>query len=328
MGATDAPQRGEEQYAVSTTNLAGPPMTFDEFDRLFEQLKNWGRWGADDQHGALNLITPERVREAAALVRAGRSVSLSLPWDKEVGPDNPSPAQHRMTGYPSTFRIGAISFALDFVGMEMHGDAHSHIDAICHALYRDRMYNGRGPETLSERGGSFGAQEITEHGIVGRGVMLDIPRLRGVKWIEPGEAIMAEELEAAERAQNVRLQSGDILLLRTGHHRKRLDEGAWDASVAKAGLYPTAMALLHERGVAVLGADGDGDAVPSATENVPYPIHALGIAAMGMHFMDSLQFEELAPVCEQEQRWAFLLVIAPLRVVGATGSPVNPIAIF
>lgn len=304
------------------------PRNLGEFEQLFQELSNWGRWGADDQRGALNLITPERVRAAAALVRSGRTVSLSLPWNTEVGPDNPSPAQHRMTGFPDQWRAGEISFALDFVGMEMHGDSHSHIDAICHALYRGRMYNGRAADTLSAAGGSFGAQEVTEHGIVGRGVLLDIPRLHGVQWIEPGEAIMPEELEAAEQAQRVRLQEGDILLLRTGHHRKRLDEGAWDASVSKAGLYPTAMPLLRERGVAVLGADGDGDTVPAATDGVGYPIHALGIAAMGMHFMDSLQFEELAPLCEEEQRWEFLLVIAPLRVVGATGSPVNPIAIF
>ncbi|MEO8262347.1 MAG: cyclase family protein, partial [Pseudolysinimonas sp.] len=160
------------------------------------------------------------------------------------------------------------------------------------------------------------------------GVLLDIPRLRSVKWLEPGEMVMADELLAAEAAQGVRLRTGDILYFRTGHHRRRLELGAWDASVAKAGLHSTAMTLLHERQIAAFGADGDGDAVPNDCEAVMYPIHTLGMNAMGLHFMDSLQFEDLAEACENEKKWEFMTVVAPLRLERGTGSPVNPIAIF
>ena len=140
--------------------------------------------------------------------------------------------------------------------------------------------------------------------------------------------IRAEELIEAENAEGVQFSGGDILYLRTGHHRRRLELGPWDAAVAKAGLHSTAMTLLHERQIAAFGADGDGDAVPNDCDSVIYPIHALGVNAMGLHFLDSLQFEDLAKACEEERRWEFMTVIAPLRLERGTGSPVNPIAIF
>jgi kynurenine formamidase len=168
-------------------------------------------------------------------------------------------------------------------------------------------------------------------GIIGRGVLLDIPRLRGVKWLEPGEAVMSEELEAAEKAQGVSLDEGDIFLFRTGHHRRRLELGPWNNSYAgegRAGLHPTTMLMLHKRKVAAFLPDGDGETVPSNVEGVVSPIHALQISAMGMACADSLQFEDLVKVCEREQRWEFMVVIAPLRLPGGTGSLFNPLAIF
>jgi kynurenine formamidase len=139
---------------------------------------------------------------------------------------------------------------------------------------------------------------------------------------------MRDELEAAERSQGVRIDEGDIVLLRTGHARKRLDEGPWDAANAKAGVHTTAMPLFHERRVAAIGFDGDGEAVPSYCEGVMYPIHAIGVNAMGLYFLDSLFLEDLAAVCEVHGRYEFLLMIAPLRVAAGTGSPVNPIAVL
>jgi kynurenine formamidase len=168
-------------------------------------------------------------------------------------------------------------------------------------------------------------------GIVGRGVLLDIPRLRGVKWLEPGEAVTTAELEAAEKAQGVRLGEGDIFLFRTGHHRRRLELGPWKNGYdgeGKAGLHVETIRLLHERKVAAFFPDGDGETVPSNVEGMASPIHALQIASMGMACADSLQFEELVKVCEEEQRWEFLVVAAPLRLPGGTGSLFNPIAIF
>ena len=170
--------------------------------------------------------------------------------------------------------------------------------------------------------------DVAKDGLVSRGVLIDIPRLRGTGWVEPGEAVMREEIEAAEQAQGVRMGEGDIVLFRTGHARKRLDQGPWDAANAKAGIHTTAMPLFWERKVAAIGYDGDGEAVPSNCEGVMYPIHAIGVNAMGLYFLDSLYLEDLAAACVQAGRSEFLCVIAPLRLAGGTGSPVNPIAVL
>jgi kynurenine formamidase len=304
-------------------------VTTEQFAELFASVKNWGRWGTDDERGALNFITPELVTAASALVTSGRTVSLSLKLDTVTGPDNPKAVQHFMTMTADTdIGSGSLRFGADYLGLEFHGDAHSHIDALCHVMYEGAMYNGFPNARVTSTGAEVASIDVAHTGIVGRGVMLDIPRLRGVKWLEPGEMVQADELLAAEQAQGVQLRTGDILYLRTGHHRRRLERGSWDAAVAKAGLHSTAMALLHSREIAAFGADGDGDAVPNDCDAVMYPIHTLGMNAIGLHFMDSLQFEDLAEACEREKRWEFMTVIAPLRLERGTGSPVNPIAIF
>jgi len=140
--------------------------------------------------------------------------------------------------------------------------------------------------------------------------------------------VFAEDLEAAEREQRVSVAEGDILLVRTGHSRRLAELGPWNTPESKAGLHPTALRFLASRAVAALGSDGNSDTAPSTTDGVDFPIHALAIAAMGLHLLDYLQFEELAVVCERARRWEFLFVAAPLRIVGGTGSPVNPLAVL
>jgi kynurenine formamidase len=308
------------------------PVSAAEFDQLFKSVCNWGRWGPDDERGTLNHITPDHVRRAASLVRTGRSVSMAVPINKVAGPDNPRPAVHYMVqNYDIYLDQGEPQFCTDFLASEFHGDCHTHIDALCHIAYRGRLYNGKPASSVTSRGPTL--QDITAyaHGIVGRGVLLDIPRLRGVKWLEPGEAVNRQELEAAEKAQGVRLDEGDIFVFRTGHHRRRLEVGPWDNGYdgeGKAGLQVDTISLLHERKVAAFFPDGDGETVPSHVEGVAYPVHALQIAAMGMACSDSLQFEELVKVCEEEHRWEFMVVAAPLRLPRGTGSLFNPIAIF
>jgi kynurenine formamidase len=308
------------------------PVSKAEFERFFQAVSNWGRWGPDDEKGTLNYIQPEHVRRAAGLVRAGRSVSMAVPINKVAGPDNPRPASHYMVqGYDIHSDRGEPQFSTDYLGSECHGDCHTHIDALCHIAYREKLYNGRPVSAVTSRGATGLDIAAYAHGIVGRGVLLDLPRLRGVKWLEPGEAVGAEELEAAEKAQGIRLGEGDVFVFRTGHHRRRLELGPWDNTYdgeGKAGLTVDTMPLLHERKVAAFFPDGDGETVPSNVEGVAYPIHALQIGAMGMACADSLQFEELVKVCEEEARWEFLVVAAPLRVPGGTGSLFNPLAIF
>ena len=308
----------------------GDRVTIEEYEQLYEELKNWGRWGADDALGTLNYITDDVVAAAAATIRSGRRVSLSLPVNTEAGPDNPVPAIHYMSiGHDNTIGRGEGRFATDFLGIDFHGESQSHLDALCHVSYKEKLYNGHSTRAVTTRGSSVLTVDDYRHGIVGRGVMIDIPRLRGVEWLEPGEWVTTEELQAAEESQDVRLRRGDILVFRTGQHRRRLRLGPWDNNrIGRAGLHPATLRLLADREVAAFAADGDGETIPSPVDGIDYPIHPLQISAMGMAAFDNLQFEDLVAVCEEERRWEFFFVSAPLRISGGTGSPVNPIAIF
>jgi kynurenine formamidase len=298
-------------------------MTAGEFRELFRAVSNWGRWTDGGERGALNHLTPDRIAVAATLVQSGTTITLSRPLQTEARLDVPEPADHHMTMLP-----GDDGFAKDFIGVDYHNDGHSHIDAFCHVAFDGFLYDARPERSVTTRGAQTDTIEVLKDGLVGRGVLLDVPRTRGVAWVEPGEHIFREDLEAAERAQGVEVGAGDILLVRTGHSRRLAELGPWDTPHAKAGLHPTVASFLAERRVAALGSDGNSDTAPSTTEGVGFPIHVLALNAMGVHLLDYLQFEDVARHCEAAQRWEFLFAAAPLRIVGGTGSPINPTAIF
>ncbi len=300
-----------------------------EFRALFDEVCTWGRWGARGALGALNHLTADRIAAAAQLVRRGVTVTLSQQLDTEQRIDNPLPADHHMTMLTDVdIGSGSVRFAKDYIGVDYHNDTHTHIDALSHVAYEGALYDGHPDDMVTWRGAAAGEIDILKDGLVGRGVLLDVPRSRGVRWLEPGEHVFAEDLETAERAQGVRAGAGDILLVRTGHARRLADVGPWDTGRAKAGLHPTVARFLAERSVAALGSDGNSDTAPSTTEGVAFPIHVLAINAMGVHLLDYLQFEDLVARCEEAERWEFLFMAAPLRIAGGTGSPVNPIAVF
>lgn len=245
--------------------------------------------------------------------------------DAREGP-NPDPSTQ-----PHRLAQGQPQFATDFLGSDVHGNSKTHVDALCHLAYKGKLYNGRPAAAVTSMGATTLDIRAYARGIVGRGVLLDIPRLRGVKWLEPGEAVTREELEASEKAEGVSLAAGDIFVFRTGHHRRRLELGPWDNGYdgeGRAGLHSTALLLLHERKVATFLPDGDGETIPSHVAGVGSPIHALQVAAMGMACADNLNLEDLAEKCEKEARWEFMVVAAPLRLPGGTGSLINPIAMF
>jgi len=205
------------------------PCTMAEFEDIFRQVSNWGRFGAASARGTLAYITPDRVRASARLVRSGRTVSLSLPLSVTAGPDNPRPARHYMVQtHDVPAAPGGPEFATDFIATEFHGDCFTHVDALCHISWKGKMFDGVPAAAVTCRGADRLDITAFSDGIVGRGVLLDIPRLRGVKWLEPGMAVHRAELEAAEKAQGVSLGEGDILLFRTGHHRRRLELGPWN----------------------------------------------------------------------------------------------------
>ena len=313
---------------VTHARPAEPPrLTEGEFDALYRRMVALAAWAKGDR-GALAALTPARVLAAAREVRTGRTVTLAAPVETLAGPDNPEPARHRMRGQPEEQASSGLRFARDSFAMNVHGDADSHLDALCHVIYDGTLHGGVSAHSVTADGATALSLDAARDGIVGRGVLLDIPRLRGVPWLEPGDHVTADDLTAAEAAQHVRVAEGDLLFVRVGHRRRRGELGAWHAADARAGLHPSALEFLADRRVAVLGGDGNNDTAPSSTEGVDFPVHVLAVHAMGLHLLDYLQFEDLAPVCEAEGRWSFLCVIAPLRLPDATGSPVNPIAVL
>ncbi|MEU9256725.1 cyclase family protein [Streptomyces sp. NPDC048270] len=297
-----------------------------EFDALFASVRSWGRWDPAGR-GAWNRVTADHVRSAGALVRSGTVVPMGRPWDTRPGPDNAKPALHYMSDLgdveapePSVYK--------DFLGVDYHGKGVSHLDALSHVAYRGRLYEGRAArETVDCAGARFGA--VSELGpLVTRGVLLDLPAALGVPWLEPGHAVRAEHVGDAERALGVAIGDGDAVLLRSGAGRRRREAGPWDPASASAGWHVDAMPLLAERGICLLGGDGDSDVRPSPVEGLHSPVHALAIAAMGVPLLDNLDLERLSAACAEAGRYAFLLVVAPLNVPGGTGSPVNPVAVL
>jgi kynurenine formamidase len=304
-------------------------MTANEFRELFGAVSNWGRWDDGGRRGALNHLTEARIAAGLRLAHTGETVSLSQPLRTKAAIDMPKPADHHMTMLTDVdIGSGSVRFAKDYIGADYHNEGHSHIDAFSHVAFDGLLFDGKPERMVTSEGARAGDIEVLRDGLVGRAVLLDVPRVRGVAWVEPGEHVFGEDLEAAEREQGVRAGPGDILLVRTGHARRLRERAAWNTSEAKAGLHPTTALFLAERQISVLGSDGNNDTAPSTTEGVAFPIHVLAINAMGVHLLDYLQFEDVLPRCEATGRWEFLFVAAPLRVGGGTGSPLNPIAIF
>jgi kynurenine formamidase len=298
------------------------PLSPAEVQVLHRSLSNWGRWGERDQLGALNLITPAKRVAAAALVRSGRTVSCARPLPTAPAADNPAPVVHLMTATATE------GYGGDYVALASHGYATSHIDALCHIFHDGKLYNGHPIERVTARGAlELGIHELRD-GVVSRGVLLDVPRARGVAYLEPGEPIFVDDLERAEAQCAVRVEEGDVLLLHTGRWACRDARGAWNAGELLAGLDASCLPWLRERGVAALGCDGVSDVLPSRVAGVTLPIHEVAIVALGLHLIDNLDLGRLAEACAEEERWEFLLTVAPLVLRRGTASPVNPLAVF
>jgi kynurenine formamidase len=301
---------------------ARPAVTKATIDRWMTELSNWGRWGAEDQRGTLNLVTPERSRRALSLARDGVSVSLSHTYLEQRAEDATSPFGHEM------LPIGPGPFVSDRFTIAFHGYAHSHMDSLCHMAHEGRMYNGFLRSEVTEAGCAKLAIANFKQGIVTRGVLMDIARLKGVKHLEPGTPIYPEDLEAWEKQAKIKVGPGDVLLVRGGRWARRDELGPWATSQRAAGLHASVAPWLKARDVAMIGSDNTSDLLPSGIEGVAQPIHQLVLVAMGMPIFDNLDLEAVAEQAASRGRWEFLLVAAPLAVDSATGSPLNPLAIF
>lgn len=294
------------------------PTQADVLGYLRDQ-RNWNRWGPDDQRGALNLITPQKRAAAARQVRTGRSVSLARRFPKWPGPDNPEPAQHFMRW----FKRGTGGVAVDYYAISYHGFATTHLDALCHIWDEEGMWGGRRPdEVLSTQGARWGDIEQWHEGIVTRGVLLDVPRFRGEPFVTCERPVHGWELEDIAAAQNVQVEPGDALFVYSGRE-------AWHQTnppeQSRPGLHASCLPFLRTRDIALLGWDLM-DAAPTEYD-VPFTVHA-ALFAYGVALLDNALLEPLAQACAEEGRYEFMFMVAPLRVRGGTGSPVNPIALF
>jgi len=305
-----------------------PEVTQAVIETWKQELTNWGRWGADDEVGTLNLITPQTRRQAAALVRSGVSVSLARDAETEESIENTRPYQVRPLGITA-----------DEIQIAYHGFMHTHLDFLNHNFIGDGVtYNGYQPDpaTVVANGGhDRNTVHGAKHGIVTRGVLIDMARFNGVPYLEPGTAIYIEDLEAWERETGITVSAGDAVVIRTGRWARRTEVGPWDIANNAAGLHASVIPWLKERDIAILGGEAPQDVAPAGIDPAvtvpddlgPRPLHRFALIYLGMPLFDNLDLEALGETAARLGRWEFLLTAAPLPTRG-TGSPINPIATF
>jgi len=296
---------------------------------MFSSLKNWARWGSDDQRGTLNFITPERRVAAAGCVRRGLTISLAHNLVTAPSPDNPYPVHHHMLAAGDardSNGIDGYEAARDYVGLDVHGLNTTHVDALSHMFVAGEMFGGRPASEVRSDGARSNTVMSMADGVVSRGVLLDVPRAAGIDYLDAGRLVTVGDLEATEAAEGLTVASGDVLVVRWGREPRRAADGA---ASGFSGLHAECLPWLHSRQVAVLGSDGISDPMPFAgTPGWPFPVHQIGITAMGLHLIDNMALDGLAGVCATEHRWEFLFTMAPLRLERGTGCPVNPIAVL
>jgi len=308
----------------ATASATHPLVTADEYLRWQTELTNWGRWGKDDEMGALNLITPAKRKQAAALVKEGRSVSLASNAAVAAAPDVPCPAEWAMAGLSPAAATDRISYPC------IHGAGATHIDSLAHIFFNGKMWNGYDVASVMtrEKGAARNSVMNMKDGVVTRAVLFDIPRLKGVQYLEPGTRIYVEDLEAWEKKVGVRVGAGDALLLRWGRWARGKALGPWNTDEAAAGLDNRVIPWIKQRDIALLSWETPGY-VPQPPGDLPrLALHNFVLSHLGVMLIDRGDFDDLAAVAAQRNRWEFMLTVGPLRIPNGTGSPVNPIALY
>jgi len=317
-------------YAHSQSNPRPTIANEADFHRAMKELSNWGRWGADDELGAANLITTAKRKQALALAKEGVAISLAHDIAQEVTADAPFILERTLNEVTPSGTTDRYQYTGTY-----HGVVHSHMDAVdCHVMYEGKGYNGRSMEDIKAAGGCpKGNITALKDGIVTRAILFDATRLPGKAspqgWLEPGTAVHREDLETLEKLEHVKVAPGDVILLYTGRWKRRAEKGPWGRDVGFAGYHADVAYFLKERGVSFIGSDGPTDTMPSGfPAPIRIPLHQLALASMGVDIFDNLDFERAVEHARQLNRYEFLFSAAPLRVALGTGSPLNPLAIF
>ena len=299
--------------------------TKEEVLAYLKEDRNWGRWGQDDQVGAVNMVTPEKRVAAASLVKSGRAVSLSREFPKTAAPNKPTPAIHYMK---RNIRDDHSGGATDYYGISYHGTATTHLDALCHVWDANGMWNGRNPEeVITFDGAKWGSVEHWKDGIITRGVLLDVPKHRGEPFVTQDKPIHGWELEDIAKEEGVTMAPGDALVVYSGRENWNEVNPIWGTAGApsRPGLHASCLKFIRESDCCVLVWDMM-DHSPNGYD-LAWSVHG-SIFAYGIGLLDNALLQPLAEACAEEGRYEFMLTINPLRVVGGTGSPVNPIALF
>ncbi len=302
----------------------------ENFRSVGERLRNWGRWGADDERGTMNYVTPEKLVAAAQLVRTGKVFDLGIPFD-EAGPQpgggriNPVHLMSQ-TGDRQLFP-GGFRYADDYIFMPLQ--CATQWDSLAHVYYDDYLYNGFSAKDVTVVGAFHCSIEHQSKGIAGRGVLLDIARYKGVEWLDSGYVITPSDLEGAIAAQGgLVVGSGDILVFRTGWRRKFVVEKSPTAFMdGEPGLGQECCAWLHEREIAAVASDNWAiEVLPGEDPDAVFNVHMVLIRDMGMTLGEIFDLEELAADCASDGVWEFFFCAPVLKVTGGVGSPINPLA--
>ena len=297
------------------------------------RYSNWGRWGPDDELGTLNFITPERVLAAASLPRSGRVLSLALPFD-EKGPQPGGGGRHNPIHYmladggDAPFAPGGFHYTDDAIVMPLQ--CGTQWDALSHVAYDGKLYNDRAVTLVTSRGAQVNSMDRMRDGVVGRGVLLDLPRYLNCPFLEGGARILPADLDACAESCGVAIESGDILLVRTGHMARFLEAGSWQGYIGPStpGLSLHCARWLFERQVAAVASDNWGvEVMPFETADCVMPLHMVAIRDMGLLLGEMFELERLSQACAEDGNYAFLFAAPPLPITGAVGSPVNPLAV-
>ncbi|MBC9727138.1 cyclase family protein [Streptomyces sp. TRM68367] len=304
----------------------------DAFHDIAKRVNNWGRWGADDEIGTLNLITDEVVHEAAATVRTGRRIPLALPLRQDgvqtgAIPGRVNPLHVMVQINQEIFGPGTVACSDDAVTMGLQ--AGTHWDALTHVSHSGRLYNDRPADTITAHGGAaFSGIDKARH-IVSRGVLLDVARARGADRLDGAHSVTPEDLQAAEELAGTRVRAGDIVLVRTGQVQVYLAGDRHAYAHPSPGLSIRTPEWFHARDVAAVANDTlTFEICPPEVNDLWLPVHALDLVEMGMPQGQNWNLEELSTACGETGRYAFLLSAMPEPFTGATGTPVAPVAVL
>ena len=299
-----------------------PLVTEAEYQRWQTELSNWGRWGKDDERGTLNLITPAKRKQALGLAKEGFTVSLARDANMNKEADNPCPQEWELT----TDRPETVTDRIAYPCI--HGPGTTHLDSFAHMFLDGKMWNGYSRNLVTREGGAAKVSILTmKNGIVTRGVLYDIARLKGVPYLEPGTRIYPADLEAWEKKTGVKAGAGDALILRWGKWARRAKVGPQPGDQA-AGFDNTVIPWLRQRDIGLLVWETPGYVPQPAGDLARNALHNFVLEILGVHIVDRADLEAVGEAAAARNRWEFMLTIAPLPIPHGTGSPVNPIAMF